>query len=325
MKFLTPLLCLLFAQGIAIAQEPAELSERRQAWETQRTEAQEKIDKLYFEELEQLKKNFTQANNIAAALAVDNVIKGREKADNEPEALNKIRGARDSSLKKALTPIDKQYWQDLKKLRVDFRQQGKLDGVVAADAEIEKVLVAYKKPEAPKAKNKAPEIDLGDENILEKFKVFGNITLEPGVGIVAHGHKGKINSFVVTKKEYKFPITVSFRASCRKDGVLDIFSGVFASEIRTQGIRLQWGSSYNKRSDVVIFGHWTQIPHKVIKADKDYLVKYEVSKDRNLKISIDDEVVYEKVLGQHLDLSGPIILSGGIGHVVFKELTIIEK
>ena len=34
MKFLTPLLCLLFAQGIAIAQEPAELTELRQTWET---------------------------------------------------------------------------------------------------------------------------------------------------------------------------------------------------------------------------------------------------------------------------------------------------
>ena len=118
------------------------------------------MDELYFNELEELKKNFTQADNIAAALAVDNAIKGREKADNEPEALNKIRGARDNSLKKALTPIDKQYWQDLKKLRVDFRQQGKLDGVVAADAEIKKVLAAYKKPAAkPKPKRRTVAVD----------------------------------------------------------------------------------------------------------------------------------------------------------------------
>jgi hypothetical protein len=324
MKFLTPLLCLLFAQGIAIAQEPAELVERRQAWETQRSEAQGKVDKLYFEELEQLKKNFTQADNIAAALAVDNVIKGRENADNEPGALNKIRGARDSSLKKALTPIDKQYWQDLKKLRVDFRQQGKLDGVVAADAEIEKVLAAYKKPEAPKAKNKAPEIDLGDEKIMQKFKVFGNITMEPKVGLVAHGHKQMINSYVITKKKYTFPISVSFRASCRKDGVLDIFSAIF-SATEKGGISLLWGSSYNTQSIVHIFGRRTQIPHKVIQADKDYIVKYEISKNRKLEISIDGSVVFEEDLDNNLDLCGPICLSGGIGHVVFKELTIIEK
>jgi hypothetical protein len=153
MKFLTPLLCLLFAQGIAIAEEPAELSERRQAWETQRTEAQANVDKLYFEELEQLKKNFTQASNITDALAVDNVIKGSDKADNEPVELTKVRLARDKSLKKILKPLDKRYWQDLKKLKEGFIKEGKLDGVVIADAEIEKVLATYKQ-HAPKPKPK---------------------------------------------------------------------------------------------------------------------------------------------------------------------------
>ena len=104
MKFLTPLLCLLFAQGIAIAQEPAELVERRQAWETQSIEAQTKVDKLYFNELEELKKNFVQAGNLPAARAVDNAIKGEVKADNEPDALVKLSEARSKSLKKALTP-----------------------------------------------------------------------------------------------------------------------------------------------------------------------------------------------------------------------------
>ena len=79
---------------------------------------------------------------------MDNVIKGRKKADNEPEALNKIRDTRDSSLKKALTPIDKQWWQDLKSSG-RFPKAGNLAGVVAADAEIEKLWVAYKKPEVP--------------------------------------------------------------------------------------------------------------------------------------------------------------------------------
>ena len=152
MKFLTPLLCLLFAQGIAIAQEPAELSERRQAWETQRSEAQTNVDKLYFEELEQLKKNFVKAGNIEAARAVDETIKGKKKSDNEPEALTKMRLVRDKSLQKALKPLDKQYWQDLKKLRGDFQKQGSLAGIEATDAEIKKVLAAYKKPEAPEKK-----------------------------------------------------------------------------------------------------------------------------------------------------------------------------
>ena len=151
MKIVLLLLSLCLA-SVALAEEPAELERLRQQWEEQRTEAQEKIDKLYFDELEQLKKNFVQLGNIAAARAVDNAIKGEVKADNEPDALVKLSEARSKSLKKALKPLDKQYWQDLKKLRGDFQKQGSLAGIEATDAEIKKVLAAYKKPEPPKKK-----------------------------------------------------------------------------------------------------------------------------------------------------------------------------
>ena len=149
MKIISLLLSLCLA-SVALAQEPAELTELRQTWEKERTEAQEKVDKLYFEELEEMKQNFTKAGNIADALAVDNVIKEGDKADNEPQALTKMRLAKGKSLKKVLKPLDKRYWQDLLLLKDNFQKQGNLDGVVAADAEIEKVLVAYKKPEASK-------------------------------------------------------------------------------------------------------------------------------------------------------------------------------
>jgi sulfatase modifying factor 1 len=167
MKFSIPLLCLLIVQGIAIAQDPAELSERRKAWETQRTEAQANVNKLYFEELEQLKKNFVKAGNIEAARAVDETIKGEKKSDNEPEALTKMRLVRDKSLQKALKPLDKQYWQDLKKLRGDFQKQGSLAGIEATDAEIKKVLAAYKKPEAPEKK-----AEIAKEKDETEFKGF---------------------------------------------------------------------------------------------------------------------------------------------------------
>jgi hypothetical protein len=181
MKLLLPLISLLIASA-ALAEEPAELVELRQAWEKERTEAQEKIDKLYFDELEQLKKNFTQARNIADALAVANVIKGGEKADNEPAELSKMRQARNKSLKKVLTPLDKKYWQDLKKLKEDFIKEGKLVGVVATDAEIKKVLAAYKKPEAPKQVKTT-----GEENPLEGTWI---VTLSPGQASTTYKIKG---------------------------------------------------------------------------------------------------------------------------------------
>lgn len=154
MKIVSLLLSLCLA-SLALAEDPAELAELRQTWEKERTEAQEKIDTIYLEELEQLKKNFTKAGNIADALAVDNVIKEGDRADNEPQALTKVRLARDKSLKKVSKPLDKRYWQDLLLLKDDFQKQGKLEGVVAANAEIEKVLASYKTKAQPARKTVA--------------------------------------------------------------------------------------------------------------------------------------------------------------------------
>ena len=174
MKFLTPLLCLLFAQGIAIAQEPADLLdlvERRLLWEELREQEQEKIDKLYFAELDQLKENFTKAGNIAAAIAVNNEIEGEEKGEQEPAILTKLRDTRNKSLHKAVKPIDKKYWIDLKKLKSNFQQQGSLEAVLATDAEIEKVLAAYKKSPEPK-KPTLTKANRDQETKADKIKGF---------------------------------------------------------------------------------------------------------------------------------------------------------
>ena len=79
-------------------------------------------------------------------------------------------------MKKALTPLDKQYWKDLKKLKENFIKEGKLAGVVAADAEIKKVLADYKKREVPKEKAAQAEVakltavnaDLADQFLRAK-------------------------------------------------------------------------------------------------------------------------------------------------------------
>ena len=126
------------------------------------------MDELYFNELEEMKQNFTKAGNIADALAVDNVIKEGDRADNEPQALTKMRLAKGKSLKKVLKPLDKRYWQDLLLLKDEFQKQGNLDGVVAADAEIEKVLAAYKKPEPPTQK------EIESLKVVVKDPIVGN-------------------------------------------------------------------------------------------------------------------------------------------------------
>jgi TPR repeat protein len=189
MKTLTLILSLIIT-SLAFAEEPAELSERRQAWETQRSEAQGKVDKLYFEELDKLKKNFVQAGNLPAARAIDNAIKGEAKTGKQPEALIKLSEARSKSLEKALKPLDKQYWQDLKKLKVDFQKQGSLAGIDAANAEIEKVLAAYKKPEPPKKK-----AEVAKEKAEEKQADAPKANNNPKAAAILEQAKGKDAQF----------------------------------------------------------------------------------------------------------------------------------
>ena len=208
MRILIPFLSLILAHVATAAEEPAELVELRQGWEEARGTKQQRVDKLYFEELEELKKNFVKAGNIEAARAVDSAIKDSEKAGNEPQALLNMRDARGKSLKKAFTPIDKRYWKDLKKLREDFQKQGSLAGIEVTDAEIEKVLAAYKKSEPPKkkaavVKEKAGAFD-GKWKIMHLNSMERIYIIKDGVVTVVSDNFGNpINDTAKLKKHEK--------------------------------------------------------------------------------------------------------------------------
>ena len=72
--------------SVALAEEPAELVKLRKTWENSQAEAKKsaetifrtkniKANKLYHEELQEMKKNFMTDQNLQAAVAVDNEIK----------------------------------------------------------------------------------------------------------------------------------------------------------------------------------------------------------------------------------------------------------
>jgi len=149
------LFLLLSVHLTSAVEDPAALLELRQGWVESRAEAQQMGEKMYFDQLQELKENFVRAGNIAAAIAVNNAITGEEKGDNDPVMLINARKARDNSLDKAFRPLDKQYWQELKKLKEDFQKQGDLAGVISIDVEIKKVLAPYVEP-APVSEKPAP-------------------------------------------------------------------------------------------------------------------------------------------------------------------------
>ena len=74
MKIVSLLLSLCLA-SVALAEDPAELERLRHLWEQSVAKEFDKKNKVYLKSLEKLQKKFTEANNLAAAVAVNHEIK----------------------------------------------------------------------------------------------------------------------------------------------------------------------------------------------------------------------------------------------------------
>ena len=70
MKIISLLLSLCIA-SVALAEEPAELERLRHLWEQSVAKEVDEKNKIYLKSLEKLQKKFTVANNLAAAVAVN--------------------------------------------------------------------------------------------------------------------------------------------------------------------------------------------------------------------------------------------------------------
>ena len=70
MKIVSLLLSLCLA-SVALADDPAELERLRHLWEQSVAKEVDEKNKIYLKSLEKLQKKFTGANNLAAAVAVN--------------------------------------------------------------------------------------------------------------------------------------------------------------------------------------------------------------------------------------------------------------
>jgi uncharacterized protein YbgA (DUF1722 family) len=85
MKALTFILSLVIA-SVALAEDPDELRKLRIALEKAKAAELEKLNKIYFKKLKELKKKFIEANKHEAVLAVDTEIETLLEAGNKAEA-----------------------------------------------------------------------------------------------------------------------------------------------------------------------------------------------------------------------------------------------
>ena len=95
MKIISLLLSLCLA-SVALAEEPAELERLRHLWEQSVAKEVDEKNKIYLKSLEKLQKKFTGANNLAAAVAVNDemqkvkAIKPQENLFNPPNGEWKV-------------------------------------------------------------------------------------------------------------------------------------------------------------------------------------------------------------------------------------------
>jgi hypothetical protein len=69
-------------------------------------------------------------------------------------------------------------------------------------------------------------------------------------------------------------------------------------------------------------GELTWLPHEAISPSRVYQIVIAIDSGRTLTIKIDGKKIVHKKLAENLNLSGPVILGGGIGHVIYKSVTI---
>ena len=126
--------------------------------------------------------------------------------------------------------------------------------------------------------------------------------------------------------EFSFPITVDFYAACRPDDkgrVFDFWPGLFGLD----GIRFFWGDDFNAHSHVAINGKHEKCRHIDIVRNTLHHVRFDIDQNRKLTITIDDAKwpLYETIIPEDVDLSGPVVLGGGAGHVIYNKVVVTTR
>ena len=134
-------------------------------------------------------------------------------------------------------------------------------------------------------------------------------------------------SFALTKQTYGYPLRVEFKATALPDRAYDIFSGLFCSRTDSEndGVQLLWGHHWNRGSSLLLFGQRIGLRHIPIVPNKEHTIVLVVDKSRNLTVQCDGQQLWTGQLPKEAVLNGQIKLGGGIGKVVYQQVSISEK
>lgn len=154
---------------------------------------------------------------------------------------------------------------------------------------------------------------------LDDFDLHGDVRIAPGGGLEMV--KGDPRSFAISRKRYAYPIRLEIDVMCKADGPIDIFPSLF-TEADMGGLWFAWGRDHGTATAVQVFDAVNTVGHIPIQPDRVYRILMSVDSNRKFTVEVDGRNVFKTQLPLELKLEGPICLSGGIGHVIYKRVTI---
>ena len=179
------------------------------------------------------------------------------------------------------------------------------------------------KPKAKGPQSRVTTFDLSKPAALKLFQGGGPV--KPNAAGLEFSGTGGL-AWADSIARFTLPLTVTFVVAAFPDKTFDICPGIFSSpgadSFATTGIHLHWGHNWNDKTTLHIFGKRVAIQHRPIVAGQFNTIVMAVDKDRKLTITLNSLVIHQEVLPDHLVLEGCVRCGGGIGHVLYRSVTV---
>lgn len=112
---------------------------QKKIWENNRAAAIGKVETLYLKKLEETKTNLVKLGKLAEARAYENAKTSKEKSDNDPPSLVKMREIKLKLIAEATRKVDQTYWKKLQSIKKEILAKGDLEGAEFVQTEMKRV------------------------------------------------------------------------------------------------------------------------------------------------------------------------------------------
>lgn len=164
--------------------------------------------------------------------------------------------------------------------------------------------------------------EFGDAKAMEAFRLDGPFRIHegPGGGLEAYG--AHTRSVAVSRDWFAGPIRATFEVSTGPGNVRDVYLGVCGAREFT-GLFFGWGGWSNQETAITCFRPMERLPkHQRILPQQKYTIVLAIDGERQATITVDGKTIAERTVPASAKLAGPIVLSGGIGNVIYHRVTV---